>query len=204
MAGELTGSADQLAAALAAVETHDIADAGAEARADALDAVRLAARFPELRPHAARHVILVTCDECHEGRRTLQSVRRALDESGVRLHLLAELRLPTFAYGRRSQAFGVDAGRAFSTEAPEGSAVLHGFTRLPTGKCARLAAGSGGTAFDLRYLRRRQYGSQATLFARSFADRLARDSAHPAAQECQCGASGCGQSARLRCRRTGE
>uniref|UniRef100_A0A1I8F568 Rhodanese domain-containing protein n=1 Tax=Macrostomum lignano TaxID=282301 RepID=A0A1I8F568_9PLAT len=120
---------------------------------------RLAARLGELRPEASRHVILVACDECHEGRRTLQSVRQSLLESGVRLHLLTEEAMPTYFFGRRSQAFGVDSGKAFSLESPEGSAELHGFTRRPAGKCGRLAAESGGSVFDLRFLRRRQYAA---------------------------------------------
>lgn len=201
MGGELTGTAEQLAHAITTIDTHDTAEAGAEIRADALDAVRLAVRFPELRQHAARHVILVTCDECHEGRRTVQSVRRDLAESGVQLHLMAELQLPTYFYGRRSQAFGVDIDKAYSAAAPNGSVALHGYTLQPAGKCTQLAKATGGSAFDLKYLRRRQYsGLQALQFVRAFAGRLAAVSARPAAQECRCAASACGQRSRLRCR----
>ncbi|PAA57432.1 hypothetical protein BOX15_Mlig016013g5, partial [Macrostomum lignano] len=210
LAGELMGSEEQLLRALDAVETHNTADASVDGArgSDALEAVRLAARLGELRPEASRHVILVACDECHEGRRTLQSVRQSLLESGVRLHLLTEEAMPTYFFGRRSQAFGVDSGKAFSLESPEGSAELHGFTRRPAGKCGRLAAESGGSVFDLRFLRRRQYaGGRAELFGRVFADRLAAEVAAESAsglsggfQECRCSASGCGTRGRRTCR----
>lgn len=209
MAGELTGSAEQLTSLLTGIRTHNTADASVNGArgSDALEAVYIAARFGELRPSAARHVILVACDECHEGRRTLKSVREVLSDSNVQLHLLTEAPLPTYFYGRRLEAFGIDGERAFSLESSAGSAELHGYTRRPAGKCAGLASTSGGSIFDLRYLRRHQYSGLSTDFLRSFADRLAAGvtAARAAAasgglQECLCKAGGYATQGRLTCR----
>lgn len=194
ISGDISGDAEAMAAAIGGISLNK----NAEWKSDPLDAVYSAVQHSQLRPDAAKHIVLISCSECHDARRTVRTVRAAVEAAGAHFHFITNKEIPTH-FGRRSLAFGYDSMRTFATEAQEGSNELLQFTQRSAGKCAALATASGGSVFDLKFLSRPRFSLYATSSIRSFAQRLASTSAAEVHEECSCGSTSPMQP--LRCRR---